>query len=70
MRNPEDLWLEQPAGGGGRWAVVSIDGGEQGKPAFAFTRRRGKTKLRHQQVNEYYLNCAEMVLSCVSETES
>jgi|HubBroStandDraft_5_1064220.scaffolds.fasta_scaffold597629_1 hypothetical protein len=37
------LWLEQPAEGGDRWVVVFQSmGGEQGKPAFAFTRRRGR----------------------------
>ena len=64
------LWLEQPAEGGDRRVVISNDGDEQRKPAFAFTRRRGKMKLRHRQVNKNYLNCAEMVLSCVSENES
>lgn len=34
------LWLEQPAGGGDRRFVVSIDLG--GEPALAFTRRRGR----------------------------
>jgi hypothetical protein len=72
-RNTESrgLWLEQPVQGGDRCVVVSIDGGgQQGEASIRVHAPSWKTKLRHWQVNEYYLNCAEMVLSCVSETES
>jgi hypothetical protein len=38
-------------------------GGRAGEASIRVHAPSWKTKLRHRQVNEYYLNCAEMVLS-------